>query len=320
MADPALPPIIFLMGPTATGKTALAVDLLEQLPVEIVSVDSGMVYKGMDIGTAKPSRGVLAMAPHRLIDICAPTESYSAGRFREDAHLSISDIQSSSRIPLLVGGTGLYFRTLEKGFSALPEADPQIRRRLSRLCKEYGSQYLYRRLQSLDPEASTRINPNDPQRIQRALEVYEITKTPLSSVFAEGRQGAFSGKIVKIILLPSDREALYERIEKRFLRMLDAGFIDEVEGLYQRDDMHAGMTSMRMVGYRQIWRYLAGEIDRSKMCEQAVVATRQLAKRQITWLRGERDAVTFDSLSTKKLQGILKFLGEDPTFSSQFII
>jgi len=315
MDDAALPPVIFLMGPTATGKTSLAADLSKQLPVEIVSVDSAMVFKGMDIGTAKPGRELLAIAPHRLIDICEPTEAYSAGQFRQDAYTAISEIQANHKIPLLVGGTGLYFRSLEQGFSALPSTDPQIRNRLSVLFKKYGSQYMHQRLKNLDPESAKRIHPNDPQRIQRALEVYEITETPLSSLFAEGRHGPFPCKIVKIILMPSDRKALHEKVKKRFLAMLDNGFVDEVARMYQRDDMHAGMASMRMVGYRQIWRYLAGEMDYPNMREHAIVATRQLAKRQMTWLRGEKNAVTFDSLDAENSQKILNFLGKDPVFS-----
>ena len=232
--------VVFLMGPTAGGKTSLAVELVKQLPLEIVSVDSAMVYRGMDIGTAKPPPAIQQIAPHRLIDICEPTEAYSAGRFREDALAAIEDIRNNNRVPLLVGGTGLYFRTLEQGFSKLPATAPALRARLTQRMRECGSPALHAELQQVDPESATRIHPNDTQRVQRALEVYEMTKTPLSVLIGEGRLGALPRTVIKLALAPSDRQVLRERAEQRFMQMLQQGLVDEVRGLFRREDIHEG--------------------------------------------------------------------------------
>ena len=307
--------VIFLMGPTTGGKTSLAVDLVRQLPLEIISVDSAMVYRGMDIGTAKPTREVLQTAPHRLIDICDPTEAYSAGRFREDALAAIDDIRGNNRIPLLVGGTGLYFRTLEQGFSNLPATDPALRERLNRMLREHGSRALHAELNLVDPDTAARLHPNDSQRVQRALEVYEMTKTPLSVLTGEGRLGALPHTVIKLALVPSDRDVIRERAEQRFAGMLQRGLVDEVRGFFGRDDMHGDLASMRMVGYRQVWSYLAGRSNYSEMRERAVIATRQLAKRQITWLRTEENATWFDSSGEGIAKEVMEFLHNNPAFS-----
>ena len=308
--------VIFLMGPTASGKTSLAVELVKHLPLEIVSVDSAMVYRGMDIGTAKPTREVLEIAPHRLIDICDPTESYSAGRFRRDAMTVIEEIRENNRIPILVGGTGLYFRSLEQGFSDLPSTDPVLRIRLTQMMRERGSPALHAELSRVDPVSAERLHPNDSQRIQRALEVYEITKTPLSVFIAEGRLGALPHKVIKLALAPSDRRIIRERTRQRFIRMLDNGLVDEVRGFFEQENMHEGLTSMRMVGYRQVWSYLADCLSYSEMQERAVIATRQLAKRQLTWLRTEDNTTWFDSSRPDIAQVVIEFLRNSPAFSS----
>ena len=304
------------MGPTASGKTSLAVELVKHLPLEIVSVDSAMVYRGMDIGTAKPTREVLEIAPHRLIDICDPTESYSAGRFRREAMTAIEEIRENNRIPILVGGTGLYFRSLEQGFSDLPSTDPALRTRLTQMMRERGSPALHAELSRVDPVSAERLHPNDSQRIQRALEVYEITKTPLSVFIAEGRLGALPHKVIKLALAPSDRRIIRKRTRQRFIRMLDNGLVDEVRGFFEQEDMHEGLTSMRMVGYRQVWSYLADCLSYSEMQERAVIATRQLAKRQLTWLRTEDNTTWFDSSRPDIAQVVLEFLRNSPAFSS----
>ena len=308
--------VIFLMGLTASGKTSLAVELVKHLPLEIVSVDSAMVYRGMDIGTAKPTREVLEIAPHRLIDICDPTESYSAGRFRRDAMTAIEEIRENNRIPILVGGTGLYFRSLEQGFSDLPSTDPALRTRLTQMMRERGSPALHAELSRVDPVSAERLHPNDSQRIQRALEVYEITKTPLSVFIAEGRLGALPHKVIKLALAPSDRRIIRERTRQRFIRMLDNGLVDEVRGFFEQENMHEGLTSMRMVGYRQVWSYLADCLSYSEMQERAVIATRQLAKRQFTWLRAEDNTTWFDSSRPDIAQVVIEFLRNSPAFSS----
>jgi len=275
------------MGPTASGKTAVAVDLVRRLPLEIISVDSALVYRGMDIGTAKPDAELLRIAPHRLIDIRDPAEPYSAAEFRRDALAAMADIRAQGRIPLLVGGTFLYFRALQQGLSEMPPADPAIRARLEAEAQAIGLQQLHARLARVDPEAAARIHVTDPQRIQRALEVYEATGQPLSAWHARGRAGAFPWRVLKLALLPSDRAVLHARIEARFRTMLAAGFIDEVRGLYGRADLHRELPALRAVGYRQVWAWLAGETGYEEMQEQAIVATRQYARRQLTWLRGE---------------------------------
>ena len=296
------------MGPTASGKTDLAVELVRRLPCSIISVDSALVYREMDIGTAKPGPELLAEAPHRLIDILDPAESYSASRFRSDALREMEAIRASGRIPLLVGGTMLYFRALAAGLSDLPAADPAVRARLEAELADGGLAALHARLARVDPESGRRIHPNDPQRIQRALEVWELTGRPLSALWAEHAATKPGMEAVLIALAPARRAVLHERIERRFHAMLAAGFVDEVERLRRRGDLHPGLPSMRSVGYRQVWSYLEGQIGHGEMVERGIAATRQLAKRQITWLRGWPGVNWVDSLGSNPLDEVLKNL------------
>lgn len=286
MSNESQPTAILLMGPTASGKTDLAIALRQHLPVELISVDSAMVYRGMDIGTAKPSAQELAAAPHRLIDICDPAEAYSAARFREDALNEMRDITQQGRIPLLVGGTMLYYRALQYGLSDLPPADAGIRQRLEKALAQDGLAALHARLADVDPISAERIHRNDPQRTLRALEVYEATGKPLSELQG-GRGDAMPYRAIKLVRCPALRAQLHERINQRFVRMLDEGFVDEVEHLVARGDLDPDMPSMRSVGYRQVWSWLRGEFTREEMVEKGQAATRQLAKRQMTWLRSE---------------------------------
>ncbi len=283
----AAPPAILLMGPTASGKTDLAIALRRHLPVELVSVDSAMVYRGMDIGSAKPNADELALAPHRLIDICDPAQAYSAARFRDDALREMRDITASGRIPLLVGGTMLYYRALQYGLSALPKADPAVRAALQRELAMRGLEALHERLARVDPLAAARIHRNDPQRTLRALEVWELSGRPLSELQATAGQ-PMPYRAIKLVRSPASREELHERINRRFLAMLDNGLVEEVERLVARGDLHPDMPAMRSVGYRQVWAWLRGEFTRDEMVERGQAATRQLAKRQMTWLRSEQ--------------------------------
>ncbi|MGD2137818.1 MAG: tRNA (adenosine(37)-N6)-dimethylallyltransferase MiaA [Gammaproteobacteria bacterium] len=282
-----LPPAVYLMGPTASGKTALAVELVQRLPLEIISVDSAMVYRGMNIGTAKPDAALLRRAPHRLIDLRDPAEPYSAAEFREDALAEMAAITAQGRIPLLTGGTFLYFRALECGLSAMPSADAGIRARLEAEAARTGWPGLHARLAAVDPVSAARIHAGDPQRIQRALEVFEITGRPLSEYHARGRSRPLPYRLLKLALLPEDRALLQARIEARFRSMLASGFVDEVRVLFDRGDLDSELPALRAVGYRQIWAYLAGETTYEAMEKQGMVATRRYAKRQLTWLRNE---------------------------------
>ena len=293
------------MGPTATGKTELALRLHEQLDSEIVSVDSAMVYKSMDIGTAKPERAVLNEVPHHLIDICDPVEAYSAARFQQDASAAINTIHAKGKSAILVGGTGLYFRALEQGLADLPDANYRIRASLEQQGRKLGWPEMHARLADIDPDSARRIDQNDPQRIQRALEIYEITGKTMTELMAAGRTRGLSTKPYKLLLMPQERAELHARIKTRFMAMLDAGLIDEVRALFERGDLSLDMPSMRLVGYRQVWRYLAGETDYDTMVEHAVVATRQLAKRQITWFKQETDANCYDPLENGIIDTIL---------------
>ncbi len=302
-----LPPAIFVMGPTAAGKTDLALMLAECLPCEIISVDSALIYSGMDIGTAKPSPDLLARFPHRLVSFLEPTESYSVARFREDALAAMADITAAGRIPLLVGGTMLYFRALQNGLSALPQADPVVRARLDVEMAERGPEALHQRLTLIDPESALRIHPNDPQRLQRALEVYEITGKNLTQLHAEALPGDFPYNTAKIIV-SCDRGVLHERIEKRFHFMLEQGFMGEVKRLKARGNLDLSLPSMRAVGYRQMWEYLEGRYDFEQMTYKGVVATRQFAKRQLTWLRSDVGAEWFDGESPKLRDDVLGYL------------
>ena len=291
------------MGPTASGKTDLAIYLTEHFPVDIISVDSAMVYRGLKIGSAKPSVEELQKAPHRLIDVVDPLEIYSAARFRKDALKEIAKIIQVGRIPLLVGGTMLYFRALLQGLSELPESDEVIRKKLEQQAKEIGWEKMHQRLAEVDAEAAERIHPNDPQRISRALEVYEMTGTAMSQLQKEQKAEPLPYQVLKLALIPSDRALLHQRIEKRFSQMLEQGLIDEVKTLRNRGDLHQDLPAIRAVGYRQVWDYLDGIIDYTEMQERGVIATRQLAKRQLTWLRSEKDLTIYD-LSQDSMQHI----------------
>ena len=288
-----LPPAIFLMGPTASGKTALAVELARHFPLEIISVDSALVYRGMNIGTAKPDSDLLMRAPHRLIDIRDPAEAYSAADFREDALSAMADITAQGRIPLLVGGTFLYFRALETGLSNMPAADPDVRARLEAEAGEIGWEGMHARLAKVDPEAAQRIHANDPQRIQRALEVYALSGRPISELHQQEQSDTLPYRVLKLGLIPADRSVLHEKIQQRFELMLAAGLVDEVRALFSRGDLTSELPAMRAVGYRQVWAFLAGKSGYDEMVGQAIVATRQYAKRQLTWLRSEAGLETW---------------------------
>ncbi len=282
------------MGPTASGKTDLAIYLTEHFPVDIISVDSAMVYRGLNIGSAKPSEDELVKAPHRLIDVVDPADAYSAARFRKGALREMASIIEAGRIPLLVGGTMLYFRALLQGLSELPESDEAIRKKLEQQAKDIGWEKMHQRLAEVDAEAAERIHPNDPQRISRALEVYEMSGKPMSQLQKEKKAEPLPYQVLKLALIPSDRAELHQRIEKRFSQMLEQGFIDEVKTLWKRRDLHEDLPAIRAVGYRQVWDYLSERIDYTEMEERAVIATRQLAKRQFTWLRSEKDLTIYD--------------------------
>ncbi|TCP18352.1 tRNA dimethylallyltransferase [Nicoletella semolina] len=273
------------MGPTASGKTDLAIALRQCLPVEIISVDSALIYKGMDIGTAKPSTAELALAPHRLMDIRDPIDSYSAMNFREDALSEMAQITASGRIPLLVGGTMLYFKALLEGLSPLPSADPLIRTQIEQQAKQHGWAVLHQTLSQIDPISANRINPNDSQRINRALEVFYLTGKTMTELTAQQGE-SIEYDILQFAITPPERSVLHQRIEQRFHKMIDKGFEDEVKRLFLRKDLHINLPSIRCVGYRQMWEYLQGDISLDEAVFKGICATRQLAKRQITWLRG----------------------------------
>jgi len=287
------PAVICLMGPTATGKTKLAIKLVQQFPCEIVSVDSAMVYCGLNIGTAKPTPEALIKAPHWLIDLCDPAIAYSAGRFRQDAIAAMIKIINRGKIPLLVGGTMLYFHVLQNGMAVLPKAEDAVRRHLLREAEKIGWQGLYTKLRHIDPEMAAQLHPNDSQRIQRALEIYEITGQTMTELHKAHSAQSLPYTFVNLIIEPQDRGCLHHRIEQRFQRMLKAGFLEEVVQLKSRHDLHAGLPSIRTVGYRQAWAYLNNEYSKEKMQERVIVATRQLAKRQLTWLRSWKKSTRF---------------------------
>jgi tRNA dimethylallyltransferase len=285
-ANPLLPPAILLMGPTASGKTSLAFALADRLPVEIVSVDSAQVFRDMNIGTAKPDAATLTRYPHHLIDLITPEQRYSAAQFRSDALREMAAITARGRVPLLVGGTMLYFKVLREGLADLPQADPQLRAEIDAEAAAHGWPALHAQLARLDPATAARLPPNDAQRIQRALEVIRLSGRPLGDLFATQRLAALPFRTLALALVPSDRAALHRRIAERFDGMLAAGLVDEVETLRQRYRLYAGLPSMRCVGYRQAWERLEGILPASELRDRGVFATRQFAKRQLTWLRG----------------------------------
>lgn len=285
------PTVIFLMGPTASGKTDLAIALRQHLPVELISVDSALVYRGMDIGSAKPDAQELAAAPHRLIDIRDPSEPYSAADFCADAEREIADIHAQGKIPLLVGGTMLYFKALLDGLADMPEADPDVRAQIERDAEAFGWAYVHQQLADVDPEMASEIHPNHSQRLSRALEVYRVSGKTMSELRRQQAQNTrppFSERfnLVQIAMAPRDRSVLHERIVVRFKKMLAAGLLDEVQALYKRGDLHSDLPAIRAVGYRQVWDFIEGRLSHEDMLERGIIATRQLAKRQLTWLRG----------------------------------
>lgn len=306
MKNNSLPKAIFLMGPTASGKTDAAVALLQHYPVEIVSVDSALVYQGMDIGTAKPDAEILKIAPHHLINIIPPTQAYSAASFRQDALSLMQEITARGRVPLLVGGTMLYFKALENGLNGLPEANPVIRAQLDEEAEIIGWPAMHQKLAAIDAESASRLMPNDMQRIQRALEVYEITGKTMTALYqqqAEQANQVLPYNVLKLALMPSDRKVLHDRIAKRFKQMLTNGFVDEVKQLLaQYPSLTADTTAMRCVGYRQALLYLEGEYDLDELCDRGIFATRQLAKRQLTWLRGMNALSIIDCLDAEEIK------------------
>lgn len=298
MTQSLLPPAIFLYGPTASGKTSAAVEVALKFPVEIISVDSALVFKDMNIGTAKPDAENLAKAPHHLIDLIDPTNAYSAATFRSDALRVMADITERGKIPLLVGGTMLYFKALEAGLSGLPEANPEVRARLEARAAFIGWPAMHQKLALVDPETADRLQPSDAQRIQRALEVFEITGESMSTLFTKQCNEALPYKILKVALVPSDRKVLHERIALRFEQMLAAGFLGEVKALFEKyPSLTADSTAMRCVGYRQALEHLNGEYDVDELRDRGIFATRQLAKRQLTWLRGMNGIIELDCLN-----------------------
>lgn len=302
------PPVLCLMGPTGAGKTDVSLALCDAFPCEIISVDSAMVYTGMDIGTAKPSKEELRKVPHHLIDIILPSQAYSVAKFKEEATRAIKSIREKGKIPILVGGTMLYFHALQQGLSPLPSADPFVRQQLGQEALEVGWQVMHDRLNKIDPPSAARISPTDPQRILRALEVYEITKTPLSVLFQEKEPNELSIQYSNIAIAPSSRSILHERIALRFKTMLEQGLIEEVRQFYDDPHINSDQPAMRCVGYRQVWEYLADEIDFNELVDKGIAATRQLAKRQLTWLRKWQNITWLDSLDTQLYQSLSSIL------------
>lgn len=297
------------MGPTAAGKTDLALELAAKYPVEIISVDSALVYRGMDIGTAKPSAEILKKYPHYLVDIVEPSDTYSAGQFRDDALRLMADITSRGKVPLLVGGTMLYFKTLQYGIADLPPANSQVREKLDIEMRELGREALHDRLKKIDPVSAERIHINDPQRLQRALEVFELSGKTLTEL-TKNEHDSLAYNISKVIISPFKRSVLHNRIAERYQKMVANGFIDEVKKLYQRDDCHMNLPSIRAVGYRQAWSYLDGNYEYDEFIFRAIVATRQMAKRQLTWLRAQNDGVWFDSSDGLPVDEVNQYLIE----------
>ena len=300
-----LPTALFLMGPTASGKTDLAIELCESLPCEIISVDSALIYRGMDIGTAKPSAVELQKAPHKLIDILDPAQSYSVAEFRRDALLAMQESVAKGKIPLLVGGTMMYYKALIDGLSPLPESDQDVRRAIEKQAETSGWDVLHQQLAQIDPTSAKRIHPNDPQRLIRALEVYLLTNRSMTDLM-KTKSAPIPYNIKQFCIAPQDRKVLHQRIAQRFQSMVDNGFQAEVEKLKGRSDLHLDLPSIRCVGYRQMWQHLDGEFDFHEMREKSIAATRQLAKRQLTWLRGWENINPLDTFSTDNLSKVIK--------------
>ena len=306
--------IYCLLGPTASGKTQMIVELANRYPFEIINVDSAQIYRGMDIGTAKPDKATLKLTPHRLIDIKDPSEVYSAADFRRDALDEMATIIGSGNVPLLVGGTMLYFKVLREGLSDMPQAHQGIRAQIDKIAVNKGWSHVHKWLAMVDPESAERIHPNDPQRIQRALEVFLISGNSLTELHSQVQSSAEDGNFAKRYnfhffgIQPDDRAVLHKRIENRFNKMLETGFVDEVKALYAREDLHQALPAIKSVGYKQVWRLLSEEINYEQMVEQSVAATRQLAKRQLTWLRTWDNLKTLGDASTKSIDHILNYV------------
>lgn len=310
-----LPPAIFLMGPTASGKTGVAVELAQQLPVELISVDSALVFRDMDIGTAKPDAATLARAPHHLIDIIDPTQTYSAAAFRKDALRLMADITSRGKVPLLVGGTMLYYKALREGLSPLPQADATLRAELDDEIARHGIEALHARLAAVDAETAARLHSTDTQRVQRAMEIYRASGKPMSELIKQQEQDPLPYDVLSIALIPSDRAVLHDRIASRFEKMLSEGLVDELRSLRGKFPLRREMTSMRCVGYRQAWEYLEGEIDEAGLMEKGIAATRQLAKRQLTWLRSMPENMELDCLAEDLYPHVLAIIQSRVRFS-----
>jgi tRNA dimethylallyltransferase len=313
MNSPRLPPAILIMGPTASGKTAVAMSLADQFPVELISVDSAQVFRDMNVGTAKPDAATLARYPHRLIDIISPEESYSTARFRDDALAAMAEITAAGKVPVLVGGTMLYFRSLLQGLAELPKADPALRAAIDAEAALHGWPAMHEKLSHLDPSTATRLHPTDSQRIQRALEICQLSGRPMSELLAESEQQTPPYDFLSIGLLPSERSVLHERIARRFDEMLLGGLDDELRGLRQKYNLHPNLPSMRCVGYRPAWEAQDGLLPAKELRDRGIFATRQLAKRQITWLTNSFEAENFDCLDpalSEKIAGrVSAFLG-----------
>jgi tRNA dimethylallyltransferase len=301
-------PVIFLMGPTASGKTGLSLELAATLPVEVISVDSAQVYRGLDIGSAKLDPATRERVPHHLVDILDPAEIYSASRFREDALRLIKEIRGRGRMPLLVGGTMLYYRALQQGLSELPSADGSLRARIEQEAGDHGWPAMHARLAQKDPVTAARLHPNDQQRVQRALEIIELTGLSPTVFYAQPKGSGIDGRVVKIALNPPQRSELHARIEARFQQMMQAGFLEEVMRLKARGDLHEDLPAIRAVGYRQLWEHLQGECSLSEAVQRGIAATRQFAKRQLTWLRSEKELNWLDPAGGDLLQKSLQLL------------